>query len=200
MQISITVDFSTATRQIADIHRRQIPFAIARTLTALAHEARRHIVEVAGPRDFRIRNKRFLGVAMRVQAATKDNLVATIYDQLGRDYLTTQAMGGIKTPRGRTVAIPSEEFLAKRKSTGVPKSMRPKALARSFRVRSRGQDMILVRTGRGKRSGVKLAYVLERQAQIPKRWMVFEDTERLVKRRAELKFAASMARAITTAR
>lgn len=198
MRLGVSIDFRSAVEALDGAQKRQVPFAIAKTLTGLAFEARKHLVDVTGPRDFDIRNKRFLGVALRVDPARKDKLEATIYDRLGREYLKTQAEGGTKKPRGSAIAIPSRELQAKRTSTGVPKRLRPRNIPATFKLRIGADEYLARRKGRAKK--LEVVYLLERKAMIPKRFRAYEDVAAVVQRSANEIFAREMARALASAR
>lgn len=172
--INLTATVDRLMSRVEDIQRRQLPFAISRALTDTAFAVRSHIVETTGPRDFTLRNKRFLGVALRVQAARKDNLQAIVYDRLGREYLTTQAIGGQKIPRRGRIAVPQGQARAKRGTGGVPKRLRPGAPG-VFKLKAKdGTEILAKRTGRRGRQ-IETLFTLARQARIPKRFRVVED-------------------------
>lgn len=198
MNLSIKLDFQQAARQLNDIARRQVPFAIAKTLNALAFEARNQIVNVTAPRDFNLRNKRFLGVALRVDPASKGRLEARIFDRLGREYLRTQAEGGDKNPRGGMLAIPSKDLQGRRTGMGVPKRLRPRTAPGAFKLQIGAQEYIARRKGRAQR--LEILYLLERKAKIPKRFRAYEDAASVIGAKADEVFARELARALATAR
>lgn len=198
MRISVQVDFRDAVAQLVGAETRQVPFAISKTLNALAFEARQHVVNVTGPRDFDLRNRRFLGVALRVDPARKDRLEARIFDRLGREYLRTQAEGGEKMPRGTMLAIPAKAIKGSRGASGIPKRLRPRNLAGAFKLKTRDGEYLARRTGRANR--LEVVYLLERKAKIPQRFRAYEDAETLVRQRANAVFAEQLAKALATAR
>lgn len=198
MNLSIKLDFQQAARQLNDIVKRQVPFAIAKTLNALAFEARNQIVNVTAPRDFNLRNRRFLGVALRVDPASKGRLEARIFDRLGREYLRTQAEGGDKSPRGGMLAIPSRDLQKRRTGMGVPKRLRPRTAPGAFKLKIGAQEYIARRKGRARR--LEILYLLERTARIPKRFRAYEDAASVIGAKADEVFARELARALATAR
>ncbi|ANK81385.1 MAG: hypothetical protein TEF_11685 [Rhizobiales bacterium NRL2] len=137
------------------------------------------MVNKSWPRAVVVRNKRFLGVAMRVDKANKSTLTAVIYDRLKSRAISDQATGGTRKARGRNLAIPSTFVEGKRGRRGVPKALRPRTQLgrkRTFVAKdaNSGQLMILRRKGRG-RYPLQVLYVLENTAHIPKRWRPEED-------------------------
>ena len=92
---------------LTNVQRKQLPFATAGALTDTAFDVRKHVVEKTFPRDFDLKNKRFAAATLRVEKANKRKLRAAVYDRLGREYLETQARGGIKKPRGQWISIPT---------------------------------------------------------------------------------------------
>lgn len=203
MRLGVSIDFRSAVEALDGAQKRQVPFAIANTLNDVAFLARHHVVNVTGPRDFDIRNKRFLGVALqigKVGKASKYNLVATIYDKLGRSFLKVQADGGTKRPEkpGR-FAIPLGKMADKRKSRGIPKNMRPLTMPNTFKLRTRGGgEVIARRVGRARR--VEVVYALKRTAELPQRFNVYRDVGQVVAANIDRVFAAQMARALASAR
>ena len=113
---------------LTNVQRKQLPFATAGALTDTAFDVRKHVVEKTFPRDFDLKNKRFAGATLRVEKANKRKLRAAVYDRLGREYLETQARGGIKRPiDGRNIAIPTQHI--KRTASGkVGAAKRPRAV------------------------------------------------------------------------
>lgn len=200
MKLSVSVDFRSAVASLDNIQRKQVPFAIANTLNDVAFMARHHVVNVTGPRDFQIRNKRFLGVAMQVEKAKKSNLVAVIYDKLGRSFLKVQAEGGTKRPdKPGRFAIPLGKMADKRKSRGIPKNMRPLTLPRAFKLRTRGGgEVIARRIGRAKK--LEVLYALKPSAELPQRFDAYEDIEQVVGANISRVFAQQMVRALASAR
>ena len=109
---------------LTKVQRKQLPFATAGALTATAFDVRKHVIEKTFPRDFDLRNKRFAAAALRVEKANTRKLRAAVYDRLGREYLETQARGGIKRPTGQWISIPTKHI--QRTAAGkVGKAKRP---------------------------------------------------------------------------
>lgn len=183
-----------------DVERRQVPFALSNAINSTLFDVRRELVEKEFPRAFEVRNKRFIGTALRVDKATKKTLEGKVFDRLGRKFLALQAKGGIKYPIGNHVAIPTKAMMARRTGRGIPRNMRPRHLmqsGRGFVTTVNGQKMIFRKYGRGK---VEPAYVLEKNAAIQKRFRAYEAAERVVTTRLFKHFDRAFERAMATAR
>ena len=184
------------------VQRKQLPFATAGALTSTAFDVRKHAVEKTFPRDFNLKNKRFAAATLRVEKASKRKLRAAVYDRLGREYLETQARGGIKKPiDGRNIAIPTQH-IKRTKSGKVSAAKRPRAIVDKpntfIRRGSRGGQIL--QKGRRKGAPLKTLYQLVPAATIPKRLSFYEDAAKVVQRRLVPNFRQSFDRAMRTAR
>ena len=187
---------------LTNVQRKQLPFATAGALTDTAFDVRKHVVEKTFPRDFDLKNKRFAGATLRVEKANKRKLRAAVYDRLGREYLETQARGGVKRPiDGRNIAIPTHHI--KRTASGkVGAAKRPRAVLgkpNTFIRRTSSGGQILQK-GRRKSAPLKTLYQLVPLARIPKRLRFYEDAAKVVQRRMVPNFKKSFERAMRTAR
>jgi hypothetical protein len=183
------------------VQRKQLPFATAGALTATAFDVRKHVVEKTFPRDFDLKNQRFAGAVLRVDKANKRKLSAAVFDRLGREYLETQARGGIKRPTGQWIAIPTHHI--KRTATGkVGKAKRPRNIVNKPNVffRHQGPTPDIVRKPRGKGKQLEVLYQLVPLARIPKRLRFYEDAAKVVQRRMVPNFKKSFEQALKTAR
>ena len=197
--IEITVNTRQFTRWLTDVERRQVPFATAQALTATAFAVRRQVVERTFPAAFKLRNRRFPRVAIRVAKATKRSLSASVFDRLGRDYLKLHATGGTKRPRGGRLAVPTTR-IRRTKSGRIPKGQTPTA------VRGRKNAVVAPVNGgkqgiwRRRRGRLELLYTLQPSARIRKRLRFFEDANAVVTRQFPRRFRVALAKAVRTAR
>ena len=202
MHVSVTSNISAVSKAIDAFGKRQIPFATSQALNDTAFAVRKEIVERTYPDSFTVRNRRFASAMFRVGKASKRNLVATVSDVLGRDYMVDQAKGGIKRPRGRNIAIPSREI--KRTGTGkVPKAKQPRNLldGKGYRTTLRsGQPVIAEKTGRGSAKRQRVLYLLEPTARIPKRFPFYERGRKVAKDTFPRAFDRRFAQARRTAK
>ena len=167
----------------------QMPYVMANLLTHAVFNARRVWVESTWPEHVTQRNVSFLNASLRVQAATKHNLEAYIYDKMGRVELTAHAKGAVRTPHSaRRFAIPNKEWV-RRGSHGVVASMTPAAL----RVTPTG-----IFVGEGGR--LRLRYVFKPTIFQPKDVPFYEDFEYAVNADMRTGFAGAMEFAMRTRR
>ena len=162
----------------------QVPYAISLALNESVKVARKHEVDDVWPQHVEIRNRGFLGAALRTEFATKRNLRVTVYDRLGRGHLTLHESGGMKRAKGR-LAIPSQQV--RRTSRGVSTRQRPAALANSFRK----GDVIYQRAGpRGRK--LKLMYVLKTSAQVRAEVPFTAEFDAVMRREMQARFGAAV--------
>ena len=176
LEINVESNVSALTKAMDAFGKDQLPFATSRALNDAAFDVRNTIVEQTFTRSFNVKNKRFAGVAFKVDPAKKRKLEARVFDRLKKDYLALQESGGTKRPRGNNIAIPTDEIRVT--GRGVTKARRPRQLLqsgkRAFRTKSKtGQDIIAQRRGK-KRYPIKVLYVLEPQADIKPRFPFYE--------------------------
>jgi len=202
MRVNVSSNISAFTKAIDAFGKNQIPFATANALTTTAFDVRKQIVDKTYPKSFTVRNRRFASQMFRVDKATKRNLTAKVFDRLGRDYMTTQAEGGLKRPRGTNIAIPSRQI--KRTGSGrVPKNKQPRNVlgGRGYKTTLRsGQEVIAQQVGRGAARKQQVLYLLEKVARIPKRFPFYEDASITARRMFAKNFKKSFARAKRTTR
>jgi hypothetical protein len=202
LNINLTTNAGTVQKAMQGLSR-QLPFAMSQALNATAFDVRKQIVDRTYPQSFKVRNKRFASAMFRVEKATKRKLSAAVFDRLGKDYMAMQAEGGIKTPRGNNIAIPGR--LNQRTATGkIPRARQPRQLlsnGKAYKTTLRGgQKAIVQPQGRGKSKRLKVMYVLEQAARIPKRFDFYEDANRVSRRNFDKNFSKAFARAKKTAR
>jgi hypothetical protein len=201
MQINVKSNLSAVSKAVDAFGRNQMPFATSRALNSTAFDVRSQIVNKTYPRSFTVRNKRFASALFRVQKSTKRKLVAVVFDRLGKDYMTMQAEGGIKRPRGNNIAIPTNNI--KRLASGkVSKAKQPRNLlgGKAYKTKLRGgQEVIAQQEGRGAARKQKILYILEQSANIPKRFPFYEDGQRIAQREFAKNFAKAFREAKRTA-
>lgn len=215
--LDITVDLKSLTRELDDLQQRQIPFATAKALSALALDVQQ--AERARLRDvFTLRREQWADHSIKItHFAKKAEPWATIAisppggasraDILGKFETDTE-----KRPfKGTHVAIPIEAKRNKRDI--ITRANRPGALhlrqvgkriigdKRTFLVKTRGgQELILQRTGRGKRSGVRALYLLVERVTITPDLEYYVTAERVVGKNWERRWDDAIALALATAR
>ena len=195
--MSLKFDFRDFERVAArlDAFADQIPYALAQSLNDGAEAARRELIETTWPSHVKARNASFMRAALSTKGtrASKKNLRVAIYDRLERASLFLHAEGGTKTPKGSALAVPSSAIADRRRSTGVPKGMRPRALPNSF-VKG---DSIFQRVGPKKRQ-LKLAYTLKPSTRIAADVPFEDDFERVMRREVSRAFGPRIKAAMET--
>lgn len=204
MQISVKSNLGDLTRRIKS-YRDQIPQATAMALNSTAFDFRKEIVSNTWPKSVMARNARFMNAALRVKTASKKALTVTIFDSLKREYLARLDSSGTKTPLGNNIAIPGRDVADQvRGANGaVRKAYKPRTLLNKkgfFRQTLKsGADAILERPKKG-RGPLKVWYLLEPKARIPKMFPFYETANRIVKQRLEINFRNAFRRAVMTRR
>lgn len=201
MLISVKTNLNDLMGRVADIKARQVPFALSQALNTTAFEIRSEIVQRTYPRAFTVRNSRFINAALRVATATKINLVASVFDQLGRDYLERHTTGGIKSPRGSNLAIPTDQ-VTRNAGGSVRAAQQPRNVLNkrnAFKLHMNGNTFIAQRQGKA-RYPLRIFYLLEPRATIAKTFAFYEDARRVVSDKLADAWSRAWSRAIKTAR
>ena len=177
----------------------QVPFAISKTLNDAAFAARSSLIDTTWARHVQVRNRNFLRNALRVERSDKRSLKVAVTTEGtaagNRAHLAMHDKGGIKRARG-LLAIPDAKILGRRGAKGMTPSLRPKALANSFRK----GDAIYQRVGKGKRKKLRLLYTLKASAPIKADVPFTHDFEMVMRREIKARFADNLARAMRTRR
>lgn len=204
-RIDVRMDLKRFERELDELARRQLPFAVARALTWTAREAR-DAVRVQVARRFTLRS-RWVERGIQSRSATKRLPVAYVGS---RDwFMADHEEGDIRKPlTGRHRAAP----LAVRTTTRqkITRAKRPKALlakggrrryfvARIKSGRSKGSLAIMQRASRG-RYPLRVMYLLEPKTRITAKFGFRLTVERTVTRRLPKNFGKSLGQALATAR
>ena len=175
----------------------QVPFALSLALNRAATNSRRVLVETTWPSAVEVKNKSFIGRALRTNFSSKRNLRVEVYNSLGRANLAGHAFGGTKLPKGRALAIaPKGRF--HRGAKGIPAGLRPVALAaatprQALRIRPTG--MLI-----GKGGKLELQYSFKPMALQPADVNFEEDFIDAMRRDVNASFPAALVRALRSAR
>ena len=210
-----TLDFQ---RDLDDVARHQLPFALANTLSRTAEEA---VTLNKGklPSRFTIRTG-WVAKGYRVKHARKNDLTATITHKDA--FMRDQEFGGTKTPASaKSVAVP--EGARPTPTATTPKSRWPGAILKKqgFVIHAKDKDLLFQRVQhtkkgkvkRGKRNlalaalptkghdpNVKLMYVLKQAVKIKPALGLVEDVKETIKARFAINFDGFLKSAIRTAR
>ena len=215
MQISVKSNISAFAKAMDAFGKNQIPFATAVALNDTAKDVRGKIINDTWPNSVTQRNKNFMKASLTPISkrnsevwATKRNLraiVGTTRTKMQRDYLQRLTEGGTKTPRGRHLAIPSNQNNVTRLSGGaIKKADRPRQLLNRKNVfiqkLVRSGDMAILRRVGKDRYPVQMLYLLEPNGQIKKQFDFYEDANATARRAFNKNFRNSFARAKKTAK
>jgi len=221
MNVSIVLDPEELVTHLDDYARRQLPFARALAVNAVAfafQEAQQQGLEGR----FRLRRATFVkrGIYFpREQRADyrKGEIVATVSIEPKRDFLAKYEQGGWKTPRsGSRLAIPIDARRTKADIVSAsdrigalglrvhgrgPLATVGRGLKRTFSIRyPDGRGFIFRRVGRGKRSQVKLLYVFRPRVVLPPSLQFHETALETARTRFIPAFVEAFERAMRTAR
>ena len=209
-QINVKTNLKAVEKAIDAFGKNQIPFAMANTLNDAAFQIRKNTIENVWTKDVKVKNPAFMrAVMMPIKGdnrATKRKLRAIVQNYPSgnrhKDFLQRLAVGGIKSPRGRSIAIPASDMPLRTRG-GVTARNRPRPLLdrpKVFRQRVGGQDMILQRAT-NKPYPLKRLYILEQgSVKIDNQFSFYEDADKLSQRVMRENFRKNFARAKASAR
>lgn len=108
MDISVSVDISGAIRQLDDLARKQMPFAMSRTINSLLHESAKKALPDEANRVFEGGATPFTKRGFKYAKATKKRLVGWVFiDERTHGYLVYQIKGGTRGPSARKIIVPT---------------------------------------------------------------------------------------------
>ena len=134
LQIKVKSNIKQFTKGIRGWQKKQLPFAVAQTLTKTAFTLRKVAVDKIFPQAFKSsRARNFATGILRVKPASKRHyesgrIFSSLFDSKELNYLMLHEEGGMKRPReGHTIAVPTRKTkgkLGKRRN----KAWRPRQL------------------------------------------------------------------------
>lgn len=178
---------------------KQFQFALAKTLTAVAIEARdASIAEIKG--TFTIRNTWVnpgSAVGIKALPASKLDLESAVATRA--DWLIAHEVEGEKKPRGKNLAVPTSN-VRRTKRQIIQKTQRPKNLRGAIVIKTDSGPILFQRTGKGAASRLLPLYRLIRRARLKKTHVFFDPISKTVGKRFDPIFYAQLRRAIATAK
>lgn len=109
MNINIASNIASVTRFLSDVHKKQIPFAMANTLNDLAFKARKPALPDAADKTFQGGATPFTKRGFFVKKAKKTNLVAEVFiGDKQMDYMKFQVKGGTRFPKRKALMISTD--------------------------------------------------------------------------------------------
>lgn len=159
----------------------ELKFGIVKGLTDCANGARDEVVRGL-PGKFSLRTawwKPRTRYGFNVDKATKQNMQATIFTRAG--WMEMQEEGGTKLPHKKHIAIPTNEVRRTKKEL-IRKGEKPRSLGnKAFKITTRQGDVLLAnRTGKGKRSVLRILYNLVKRAKVEPRLHLFDTVREYV--------------------
>ena len=215
MSVNVTSNLPAFTKALDAFGKNQMPFAYQVAINDTAKDVRGQIIERSWPSDVNVRNKRFMQAALTPISkrnpdvfATKKNLRAIVGNtrpKMQRDYLQRLTQGGVKTPRGRHLAIPSNQNTLSRTAGGaIRKPDRPRQLMRRKGVfinkLVKSGDMAILRRVGKDRYPLQMLYLLEPSGRIKKQFDFYDDANTTARRAFGKNFARAFKRAKATAK
>ncbi len=190
MEINVATNVTSLTQIMNAFGKDQLPFAMAQSMNQTAFEMRTQTIERTWPGDVTQRNKRFMRSAMMTTTkrsgnyATKKNLNVTVGNypkghKMNRDFMERLAVGGVKKPRGTSLAIPGRDASLPRTAGGaIRKANRPRQLLNRknvFRITSKGGADLIVRRATKKRYPLQVLYLMDSDGNVKKQFDFYED-------------------------
>lgn len=192
--------------------RQEVPFAVAKALTDTAVNVRNEVLSGL-PGRFTLRTgwaQPNTPYGFKVEKATKTNWTARVFTRA--PWMVLQEHGGIKAVGGKRLAIPfvyhsgtkpGVVFGAKRtKRDLISKKDLPRNLGNGvFHIKTNsGNELLAQRTGKGKRSVLRILYALEQSGRIKRRLMLAETASRVVAEKWPGNVQAALDYAVKTSR
>jgi hypothetical protein len=116
------------------------------------------------------------------------------------DWLEPHETGRDKTPRGKSIAVPTTE-VRRNKRAIIPRAQRPKGLgAKAFVLQTKKGPVLAQRITRGKRKGLVILYGLEPRVKIKKRSTFREPIQKVVDRRLKANILREIRQALAVMR
>jgi hypothetical protein len=169
---------NAAIKELSQIAKKQIPFAIAKTLTDIAKQSQEEVRQQIRERFFIRKKAGGFASSIRIKPATKTNLTAEVYTMAA--FAALQQTGGTKRAKDGRLAIPSYQSINQVKKRSDANSPSAYLAGDAFKIRAKsGQEMIAKRNGKE----LKILYFLRNSANINKRLNMVEITTKTIKGR-----------------
>ncbi len=178
---------SNASDELANIAKKQIPFAVAKTLTNVAQKSQDEVRKNIREKFFIRKKSGGFESSIRIKPATKNNLTAEVYTMAA--FAALQQTGGIKKAKDGRLAIPSYQSINQVKKRTDSNSPSTYLAGDAFKMKTKsGQEVIAQRKGKE----LKILYFLHKNAAINKRLDMIEITTKTVKERFDAQLSANL--------
>ena len=182
---------SNASDELASIAKKQIPFAVAKTLTNIAQKSQDEVRKNIREKFFIRKKSGGFESSIRIKPATKTNLTAEVYTMAA--FAALQQTGGIKKAKDGRLAIPSYQSINQVKKRSDSNSPSTYLAGDAFKMKTKsGQEVIAQRKGKE----LKILYFLHKSADIDKRFDMIEITTKTVKDRFDAQLSANLSEAL----
>lgn len=197
--IDIHVDSTSINKYLLGLARDEMPFAGARALTWTAQDIQKQ-VQREMPQRFILRNS-FVLKGVRITPAKKVNLESHVYSK--DDFMALQETGGAKVPKGKSIAIPTNNVGTNKRNI-IPKAQRPRRLLERqgyFKGTVKGVYGLWLRPSNKERraayregavAGAKLIFAFRPSAQIDPRFGFEETAKEVAAQRMQRNFEVSI--------
>jgi hypothetical protein len=160
------------------IAKKQIPFAVAKTLTTIAQKSQEEVRKNIREKFFIRKKSGGFESSIRIKPATKTNLTAEVYTMAA--FAALQQTGGVKKAKDGRLAIPSYHSINQVKKRSNSSSPSSYLAGDAFKIKTKsGQEVIAQR----KDGELKILYFLRKNAEVEKRLDMIEITTKTVKER-----------------
>ena len=240
MSISFSIDANTGEmrKKLDALIQKQIPFAVSLAVTRTAVKVRDNEITQEYNKRFDVRNKGFIKLTHRVFGAnvnsTKRTNIAVASIQpvddpvplgastrpvkgsgpkktiAGTQFMKRHVEGGVKTPKGKVLAVPTPNSGATRRKGGqkagsINEAFKPKNLLskpKHFQGTSKktGKGFIGKRVGGKRNPKVKVMYSYEPSVRVKRRYNPLAAAQRGVASRFSHEFRSGIIRALKTAK
>jgi len=176
-----------ATENLNQIAKKQIPFAVAKSLTNTAQEAQIEVRKDIKEKFFIRKRSGGFESSIRIKPATKTKLTAEVYTMAA--FAALQQTGGTKKAKDGRLAIPAYQAINQVKKRSDSNSPSSYLAGDAFKIKTKtGQEIIAQRKGKE----FKILYFLRKSADIDKKFNMIETTIKTVKDRFNAKFTANV--------
>ena len=191
MRVDVRADIKDATRHLNNVQKRQLPFAISKSLNDTAFQVQGVLKAQLGKDLHQVAS--FTRSGIQVRKATKSSLEAQVFVEAKRlPYMQYEIKGGVRLPAKSKLIIPVQQ----RRNQ---KDLRTKLLSQKNAFESttrRGIGGIWTVVGKRR---LKLLALYANRAQYRPRYKFYEVGEAAAKRIFPITFSQALARALATA-
>lgn len=173
--ISIQIK-SNASDELSKIATKQIPFAIAKTLTNIAQKSQEEVRKNIREKFFIRKKSGGFESSIRIKPATKTNLTAEVYTMAA--FAALQQTGGVKQAKDGRLAIPAYGAINQVKKRSDSNSPSHYLAGDAFKIKTKSGNEVIAKRQRGE---LKILYFLRKRAQIDKKLDMIETTIKTTK-------------------